>query len=328
MLDFQCCRNEVPQAIKSENRPLIHLAPTLFLNGHLNLPEAQISALTYPMEMETNIEADKSAAITTVEAFLSGISFKRGPFQEARRLILSNSFCALSHPDELIRTTLGDVLTRVEELINSILDAGATSFEEQIASPGPTAWVYDDIAVVLAGYRVVIDEEAKSCGVNLFSLLRTKEGWRISGIADTQWVGYGDVPEAVHEEATPNVMGPINTLFGQLRRQEWNKMHENLLPGGGATLSRQPELLQLLFPDFIARLEDTFGKSLPPGTVIEERIHDVEMRIIGELALAWTPFTVEVGGKVVRKGTNIFTLLRKDGVWLISGIQDTGKPVG
>jgi hypothetical protein len=55
-----------------------------------------------------------------------------------------------------------------------------------------------------------------------------------------------------------------------------------------------------------------------------------EVRVDGDLGMAWTPFEVRSGGEVVNVGTNVFTLLKRVegervGEWVISGIADTTR---
>jgi hypothetical protein len=93
---------------------------------------------------------------------------------------------------------------------------------------------------------------------------------------------------------------------------------EPMLPGGTMVLMRDGKPSQMTFDAFADRV----GK---PGTThIEERIHDPLVRIDNDLAVVWASFDFLVDGKVEHCGTDLFSLVRKDGRWLIASIADTG----
>ena len=85
-------------------------------------------------------------------------------------------------------------------------------------------------------------------------------------------------------------------------------------------------LRQLTWPDFVVGLGGVID-TIPREVDVHEKAHDVEARVCGDMAFVWTPFVVEFDGIVKQKGINLWSLLKRDGKWLISGCQDTGKPV-
>ena len=91
------------------------------------------------------------------------------------------------------------------------------------------------------------------------------------------------------------------------------------LPGGTMVLMRDGQPSQMTFEAFAERV----GK--PGATQIEERIHDPLIRIDHDLAVVWAPFEFLVDGKVDHCGTDLFSLIRRDGKWLIASIADTGS---
>lgn len=72
-------------------------------------------------------------------------------------------------------------------------------------------------------------------------------------------------------------------------------------------------------PNFIARLADS-----PTGDLLEE-LHYAEVRIDGDLATAWTPYTFIYKGQISHCGTNAFQLARTgaNGQWQIYSILDS-----
>lgn len=53
-----------------------------------------------------------------------------------------------------------------------------------------------------------------------------------------------------------------------------------------------------------------------------------EVRVDGDIAVAWTPYEVRLDGRLHHVGTNVFTVVRrlegdKKGEWVISYVSDT-----
>lgn len=56
---------------------------------------------------------------------------------------------------------------------------------------------------------------------------------------------------------------------------------------------------------------------------LDEKIFDVEIRIDGELAIAWMPYNFFRNNKFSHSGTNAFTLMKFDNLWKIVSVADT-----
>jgi hypothetical protein len=70
-----------------------------------------------------------------------------------------------------------------EVLIKSI--AGApVKLDERISNPQIS--VADGLATVWVDYEFYADEKYSHCGVDVFMLVKTAEGWKISALADTR----------------------------------------------------------------------------------------------------------------------------------------------
>ena len=115
------------------------------------------------------------------------------------------------------------------------------------------------------------------------------------------------------------VLAPVNALFDGMAKRDPAGMKEPLLPGGTMVLMRDGKPVTLSFEAFA----ENVGK--PETTHIEERIHDPLVRIDHDLAVVWAPFEFLVDGKVDHCGTDLFSLVRKDGKWLIASVADTGR---
>lgn len=275
--------------------------------------------------MQQDLNNEKSAAVAAVKSFMTSLSHKQPPFPEARQIVLSDSFCVLSHPDELWVNTIEKTMTRVEGKVGKLLESGAKDFEEAFFEPGPDVWLYDNLAAVWAGYRVIVDSNEVSRGINAVSLMNTAEGWQIVGIADTQFQRNSVLPP-VSSDLLPDVMKPIEVFFAHLKNREWDSMLSMLFPGSGITNSRQNRPIQRTWPELIEYLKGVV-EGVPADIVVEEKIYDVELRTCGDLAIVWTPFTVTYNDVPASKGVNIFTLLKRDEGWVITGCQDTSRPV-
>lgn len=260
----------------------------------------------------------KEEVLATVKGFLASISNKKPPFPDALKYILPDSYAVLSRLDELIQCTLGELVPHLERHLAKIYESGATS-DLSIVDPGPDVWVADRFAAVWAGYSSKVDGGEKKRGVNAFTLIKREEGWKIGGIADTQWAAGEKPPDQVNE-ATTEMMAPILELVDLLNDEKWDEVMRVMLPGGGATYMRFPHtLLSPLWPEFYSKMRVMLEKS---SGYVEQKLMDWEGRIIGDLGFVWTPFTVTMDGNLKVVGYNIFTMLKKDGKWLISGCQD------
>ena len=115
------------------------------------------------------------------------------------------------------------------------------------------------------------------------------------------------------------VLAPLQALLDGVAQRDHELVRKQLFPGGMATLIRDGQPLQLHFDAFVERLPTT-------GTVkLEEVLHDPVVHIDDNIAVIWAPYTFTFDGKIDHCGTNIITLIRRDGRWLISGIADNSR---
>lgn len=73
---------------------------------------------------------------------------------------------------------------------------GISDFVKAVGTPHQEKWderIYDvkiqvdgSMATVWAPYKFYLGEKFSHCGVNAFTLIKTDEGWKISGITDTR----------------------------------------------------------------------------------------------------------------------------------------------
>ena len=128
-----------------------------------------------------------------------------------------------------------------------------------------------------------------------------------------------EVPSVDNAEQQQAVLAPITQLFDGMAKRDAAAIKKPLLSGGTMVLMRDGKPSQMTFEDFADRV----GK---PGTTrIQERIHDPLVRIDHDLAVVWAPFEFLVDDKVDHCGTDLFTLVRTDGQWVIASVADTGR---
>ena len=124
---------------------------------------------------------------------------------------------------------------------------------------------------------------------------------------------------AVDSAEQQAILAPITKLFDGMAKRDAAAIKKPLLSGGTMVLMRDGKPTQMTYEEFA----DQVGK--PGTTQIEERIHDPLVRVDHDLALVWAPFEFLVDGKVDHCGTDLFTLARMDGNWVVAAIADTGR---
>ncbi|KAF2491392.1 hypothetical protein BU16DRAFT_594272 [Lophium mytilinum] len=123
---------------------------------------------------------------------------------------------------------------------------------------------------------------------------------------------------------------PIHTLitafFAAIHTQDWPTLRTLIVPTGHAILSRGlnelnegTDLHSVPLPALIDHLEG----SKP----FEEPIHDVKIMVDRDLACVWAPFEIRVDGVKTATGTNVFTCLKREGVWRVSAVVDRNAGV-
>ena len=115
------------------------------------------------------------------------------------------------------------------------------------------------------------------------------------------------------------VLDVFRAFLTGLDHRDRSAMSATLLRGGSATFMRDGKPVQLGFEALTERL------SQPGPESHEERIHDAQVRIDGDIAMLWAPFEFYLAGKLDHCGTDIATLVKTEGRWLISFIGDNHR---
>lgn len=119
------------------------------------------------------------------------------------------------------------------------------------------------------------------------------------------------------------VLAPIQRLFSAMESRDTLGLAASFHPEArlSSVVAREGKIQTQSsnIPSFIARLA-----SSPAGDLLEE-LHYAELRIDGDLATAWTPYTFVYKGQISHCGTNSFQLARtgENGQWQIYSILDS-----
>ncbi|KAH8647313.1 hypothetical protein BX600DRAFT_476502 [Xylariales sp. PMI_506] len=264
-----------------------------------------------------------SSPLATLTEFLRLVSHRQPPLTEAASLIIEHAFHASFRVGGEPRLLdFVDALHNFEELIHR----SDGPVVEEYAPPEVEVWVHNDLGAVWVGNVITVDGKAVSTGVNVASFLKIPgEGWKISSVAVAELPVDEALPPVLKEPTGP-IVEVIETFFLHLKNQNWEGMEALLSPVMSATHSRPPKPpLSLERQAFFDRLVE-ITKMFPEGTVLNEKIFDIEARACGNIGFVWMHFVVEMNGKPVSKGANIITLFKIGGGWKICGCQDTGGP--
>lgn len=62
-----------------------------------------------------------------------------------------------------------------------------------------------------------------------------------------------------------------------------------------------------------------------PGVKFDERLSGYEIKVDGDMAMAWTPYSFYYNDKFTHCGVNVFILMKTSDGWKITGITDTRR---
>jgi hypothetical protein len=114
------------------------------------------------------------------------------------------------------------------------------------------------------------------------------------------------------------VLAPVDRLFDALAKGDDELFRSQLIPDGTATIFREKQFRTMSLNDLAARI-----KQLTSGPDhLEEHLDHPLIRIDDNIAVIWAPYQAFRGGRLDHCGTNIFSLVRRDGQWTIAGIVD------
>lgn len=291
---------------------------------HVSSPGENL--LSLPSLPIAEMEAAKASVLSTLSKFHTSISTPTLPLTAARALVIPSARRVSLFPGSPpLLLSLSETLDALEARIRD-----GHPIVEELASPDPEVWIHNDLAAVWAGFRISVHGEQTRHGVHLLSFLSTPDGWKISGMVALSLAPSQSLPPISKDPLDPDVIGPINACFAALARSDLSTFQSYFHPEMGAVLSRPSGLILNRLEGFVGRLKEVVD-ALPEGTSAEEIIFDAEMRRCGDVAFAWTPFVVSIGGVVRSRGVNVFMMIKEGGdekgEWMTVGICDTSVQV-
>jgi hypothetical protein len=276
---------------------LDHLLETLTQNPNISIPIKKNMSVSH--ETETSV-------LSALTNFFNALSH---PDSQDIRTHLEASYVIQSTPNGLEQTTLKDFFLSKNEQQSKV---------EWAVDEPQELFVHEKLAAAWTGWSIsATDGSTISHKKGVVGLAHTEGRWMISGIASTE--RSLDTPK--EEDADEEIMKPIHALLEDFSHPDWAVLKEWFVPDAGVTLYRPPaEPASMTMEQSIVRLQGMIRS----GITIQEKLHDVQVRRHGDLALVWAPFVVEINGVPRHEGVNAFTLLRRQGRWMFSGCQDYG----
>jgi hypothetical protein len=111
--------------------------------------------------------------------------------------------------------------------------------------------------------------------------------------------------------APSEILAPVYSFFDAIAHRDKSAMVAQTSPGTEVMINRDGELRRMTVDSLADRVVNLKGGSLA------EPIHDPIVRVDNDVASVWAPFVFTIDGKPTNCGTDIFTLAKLDGKWLI-----------
>ena len=130
-------------------------------------------------------------------------------------------------------------------------------------------------------------------------------------------------PSAAEADA---VMAPVNALVAGVSARDSSAVAAVLRSDGEATVvAQKPDGTLVLrhptWPEFLDGIR-------PGPEKFEPRLINPSVKVDGDMATAWTPYTFLIDGKVHHCGVNQFDLIRENGSWKILNVTYTIRTTG
>ena len=123
---------------------------------------------------------------------------------------------------------------------------------------------------------------------------------------------------------TAHVLAPIQQLFAAFEAGDSAAMLRVVHPDGRVTSTGTRAsgsgLRQMSWRQFAQRVT--------PASRFQETISNPAVEVDGDIAMAWAPFVVRVGGKVSACGVDHFDLVRDNGVWKVMNLTFSSRTMG
>jgi hypothetical protein len=115
--------------------------------------------------------------------------------------------------------------------------------------------------------------------------------------------------------AQSEVMAPIHSFFDAIAHRDKSAMIAQTVPNMEVMINSEGQLRRRTIDDLADRVINLKGGSLA------EPIHDPVVHIDNDIASVWAPFLFTIDGKPSNCGTDVFTLLKLNGKWVIVSLS-------
>ncbi|MGH7560733.1 MAG: nuclear transport factor 2 family protein [Gemmatimonadales bacterium] len=129
------------------------------------------------------------------------------------------------------------------------------------------------------------------------------------------------------QRAEDEVLAVVKAVFDGMRAKDTAKMRALFHPGAklmsaGTTREGAP---RVSVDSLSSWLRAVAGG---PAEVLDERLHDTEVRVDGNLAMVWTGYEFYVGTRHNHCGVDLFVLAKTAEGWKITDVADTRRREG
>lgn len=115
-----------------------------------------------------------------------------------------------------------------------------------------------------------------------------------------------------------SILSTIHTFLGTIKTGDKSLALTTVLPDGLSTRVHDGQPIMMNNKELIESLPDQDQGDF------EEMLFNAEVRVEkdGEYGMVWAPTVVFKDGKVAMEGTDIFSMWKKNGKWIIASIND------
>lgn len=130
---------------------------------------------------------------------------------------------------------------------------------------------------------------------------------------------------AIAQTNEEQIKASINQVFDGMRKNDTTLVREVLhsscfLKSIGKSKTGEVRLQEDAISDWLKQIG-----TKREGVLLDERLTSYDIKIDGEMAMAWTPYEFYVNDKFNHCGVDVFTLMHTEKGWKIVGIVDTRR---
>lgn len=121
------------------------------------------------------------------------------------------------------------------------------------------------------------------------------------------------------------IKASINQVFDGMRKNDTTLIRQVLYPSCFLkSIGKDKNGVVNLQEDPISGWLKSVGTKRE-GVVLDERLTAYDIKIDGDMAMAWTPYEFYVNDKFNHCGVDVFTMIKTEQGWKIAGIVDTRR---